>query len=151
MTDTTDKIKEQNMQINRILQEFDEQYHRYAVHIGVSEPALWVLYSLYAETSVCTQNTLALTWSCPKQTINFAISGLVKKGLVELAPIPSARNSKSVHLTDEGKAFCAEKLAPLLAAEEQALLRMQEEERELLLTLLEKQKNFFAEEVEQYL
>ncbi len=141
----------QNIEINRILQDFDKQYHRYAVSIGISEPTMWVLYTLCEIDRDCTQNELAAIWSTPKQTVNFAISGLIKKGLVELVPIPSAKNSKAVHLTEAGVAYCDKYIEPLLEVESKALLRMSEEERAQMIALLRKNKSYFVEEVEKIL
>ena len=141
----------QNIEINRILQDFDKQYHRYAVSIGISEPTMWLLYTLCEIGKDCTQNELSTIWSIPKQTVNFAVSGLTKKGLVELVPIPSAKNSKAVHLTEAGTKYCEKYIQPLFEVESRALLRMSEQEREQMIELLQKNKSYFVEEVEKIL
>lgn len=145
------RSRSQNLELNCILQDFDESYQRYAARIGVSEPTLWLLYSLSTTDKEMTQNELAKLWSTPKQTINFAISNLIKKGLVELVPIPSAKNSKAVHLTDAGYEYCNQYVQPLLHAEERAFERMTDEEASLLLALLRKNKTYFEEEIEKIL
>ena len=79
------EVKAQNIALNQFCKRMNEQYHAYAVHCGLSDPALWVLYSLWEADTILTQNDICSLWMYPKQTINFTISGLVKKGLLQLA------------------------------------------------------------------
>jgi len=78
------EVKAQNIALNQFCKRMNEQYHAYAVRCGLSDPALWVLYSLWEADTILTQNDICSLWMYPKQTINFTISGLVKKGLVQL-------------------------------------------------------------------
>lgn len=142
-----ESIKQQNNAINRIVKRTNEQYHAYAVYVKLSDPALWTLYVICETEEPLTQNELASVWCYPKQTINFTISGLVKKGYVELKPISGARNSKAICLTEEGRAFCEINIQPLIEAEERSLKRLSPEERELLVRLNEKQCDYFEEEI----
>lgn len=74
--------------------------------------ALWVLYSLYEdEEKTYTQNDFVSMWFYPKQTVNYTVSGLVKKGWITLEQMPAARNSKTILLTEEGRHICEEKSA----------------------------------------
>ena len=82
------EVKAQNIALNQFCKRINEQYHAYAVHCGLSDPALWVLYSLWEADTILTQNDICALWMYPKQTINFTISGLVKKGLVQLEQRP---------------------------------------------------------------
>lgn len=140
-------IKQRNIALNKIAKRLDEQYHAYAVYAKLSDPALWTLYALYEAEEQVTQNELATMWCYPKQTVNFTISGLVKKGYVELKQLSGARNSKAVCLTEEGKGFCKKDILPLVEAEERSLKRLSPEERELLVRLSEKQCAYFEEEI----
>lgn len=61
----------------------NQQYHAYAVANDLSDPAMWMLYSL-AETGygkTLTQNDLVEIWMYPKQTVNFTIAALVKRAM----------------------------------------------------------------------
>lgn len=127
------EVKTQNIALNQFCKRMNEQYHAYAVHCGLSDPALWVLYSL---------------WMYPKQTINFTISGLVKKGLVQLEQRPGARSGKAVRLTAAGEAFCHKAITPLLMAEERSLLQLADSDRRTLVALSEKQCIFFERELQ---
>lgn len=142
------RVKEQNIMLIQNAKKLNEQYHVYAAYCGLSDPALCVLYTLYDADEIVTQNELAVMWCYPKQTINFAISGLVKKGYVKLEKLGMARNSKAVRLTDEGSEFCQRVIAPLTDAEEHSLLRLTEEERELLVQLEQKQGAYFKDEIQ---
>jgi len=58
-----------------------------------------------------------------------------------------ARNSKSVQLTEKGRALCDDCISPVLEAEERALLRMTETEIENYLALSRKQSLLLQEEL----
>lgn len=133
--------------MNQYYKKTDELYHAYASHCGLSDPAFWVLYTL-CETDACyTQNQLAELWCYPKQTVNFAISRLIKCGYITLEPL-SNRNSKAVRLTGEGEQFCHDNILPMFEAEQQSLSGLAETERTMLITILEKQYGFFRKEIQ---
>lgn len=143
------RIRTINAELTQLYKMEDDLYHRYGVYFGLSDPAVWVLYGLYeAEDRVLTQNDLVAAWFYPKQTINYTVGILVKNGWVRLEQLPVARNSKAVRLTDEGRRVCAEKIRPLMQAEERSIDRMSPEEREQLLMLTKKQFSYFREEIE---
>lgn len=144
----SERVRAINSEMSRLYQVEDDLYHRYAMFFGLSNPMVWVLYGLCEdEDRVLTQNDLASTWLFPKQTINYTVSTLSKRGWVELRQLPVARNSKAVILTDEGRRVCEEKILPLMRAEELSISRMGAEECELLLTLMKKQLTYFEEEI----
>ena len=82
-----------------------------------------------------TQNDLCEEWFFPAQTINSAVSGLVKKELVRLEPIPGTRNRKSIVLTEAGRELCGRTISIVDEIERAAMLGFTEEERELYLSL----------------
>ena len=137
-----------NMALNQTSKQLNELYHAYAVRYGLSDPAFWVLYVLFESQESVTQNELAHTWCYPKQTINFTITSLAKKGYVQLKQRPGIRSGKSVCLTEDGLALCQRVIAPLVKAEERSLLQLTEEERIALVTLNEKQCTSFAQEIQ---
>lgn len=143
-----DKIRALNVALTQLYKQGDELYHRYSVYVGLSDPAVWVLYTLYEdENTVYTQNDLVSLWSCPKQTVNYAVSGLVKNGWLRLEQLSGGRNRKAVVLTEAGRQVCNEKILPLLLAEERSLQVLTAEERELLLQLNAKQCRAFEQEI----
>lgn len=145
-----EKIRSLNMTLSQIYKREDELYHRYSVYCGLSDPASWVLYTLYEDKNkIYTQNDLVSIWSYPKQTLNYAVGGLVDKGWVKLKQLPNGRNRKAIILTKGGEHVCEEKILPLMLAEERSLQGLNEKEQELLLYLLEKQYEYFKKEIEE--
>lgn len=143
-----EKIRAINSELTQLYKWEDELYHRYGVFFGLSDPAVWILYGLYEDTTqVLTQNDLVSTWFYPKQTVNYTVSSLVKNGWVTLEQLPVSGNNKAVLLTDAGKQICKEKILPLMQAEQNSIARMTEEERKLLLGLYQKQLTYFEEEI----
>lgn len=142
------KIRSLNMALTQLAKQSDELYHRYGVYTGLSDSAIWVLYTLYEEEgSTYTQNDLVSMWFYPKQTINYTVNLLVKNGWVKLEHLAGARNSKAVRLTEEGMCVCDEKIRPLMEAEEQSINRLTEKQQELLLYLNSIQCAYFEEEM----
>lgn len=145
-----EKAKAQNAALNQISKRLDVQYHIYGAYTGLSDPAIWLLYTLCEESDKnenITQNDLAARWFYPKQTVNSTVTGLIEKGYLRLEQLPGMRNGKAVRLTEVGVRLCEEKIAPLIAAEERSLMRLTEEERDALVRLNEKQCNMFEEEI----
>ena len=141
-------VKEQNITLNQIYKKQSELYHNYAVRYGFSDAAFWVLYSLCETDEVYTQNALAEMWCFPKQTVNSAISSLVKTGYIKLEQIAIARNSKAVKLTELGTDICSSIIIPLIEAEQRALLKMTKMERDMFIALSEKQYKLFQSEID---
>lgn len=143
------RIRSINMKFSQLAKREDELYHQYALFCGLSDPAVWVLYTLYEdEGCTYTQHDLASLWSFPKQTLNYTVNTLVKQDWVRLEQLPGARNSKAIRLTKAGEKLCEEKILPLMLAEEHSLSHMTETEQDLLLELFEKQCHFFEEEIQ---
>ena len=150
-----EKIRIRNRELTQLYKWEDDLYSRYSIYCGLSDPAMWVLYTLYEATldpgneKQYTQNELVSTWYYPKQTINYAVMGLSKKGFVTLEQRPGSGNSKTILLTPEGTKFCTDKILPLMQAEEHSFSRMTEEEQELLLQLSRKKCAYLDEEIRQ--
>lgn len=139
-------IEEQYAEFRAAEKKVDELYHRLAVQIGIPDSTLWVLYCLTELDMTHTQNSIAETMGVPKQTINSAINHLVKDGYIYLAQMAVARNSKSIHLTDKGKAYCQKMIQPIIDAEKNAANRFSAREQEIYLTLAIKHNQFLQEE-----
>lgn len=143
------EIRATNMALTQLSKQIDELYHRYGAYCGLSDPAIWVLYSLYEdEEKTYTQNDLVSMWFYPKQTVNYTVNSLVKNGWIYLEQLAGGRNRKAIHLTQQGEEICRERILPLMLAEERSLARMSKEEQILLLQLTEKQLANFEEEIE---
>jgi len=141
----SDSAKTQIKKINQLYKQQDELYHNFAVRCRVSDTALWVLYSICSSEQPFTQYDLANTWFFPKQTVNSAITGLEKEGMIALVPLPGTRNRKNVLLTEAGRSFCERTVIPLLEAEERTYLQFSDDERQTFFALMEKQFRLLRE------
>lgn len=143
-----DFIREKFNQISRWDNEIDEYYHRIAVNIGISDTAFRILYAISETDEKLTQITLGERLCLPKQTINSAIIKLQKDGYIDLEQLKTARNIKSVSLTEKGQDFCkTEKgqdfckkhIIPVLQMEERAYSVFTDDELQQFISLYEKQ------------
>lgn len=141
------QISEQLTTFNQLSKELDEIYHGYAVSRGMSDTALWILWIIWDCKDGYTQRELSNEWHCSPQTINSALKGLEKKGLVELKLAPGSKKNKQIHLTDAGREFAQQVVEPLVQAERRAFAGLDEQERILLLKLLRKHTALLAEEI----
>ena len=130
-----EKLRNQMQTLDRLYKESDRICNDYAAHFGMNNTAFWVLYTLSRADEPVTQNDLCEEWFFPAQTINSAVSGLVKKGLVRLEPIPGTKNRKSIVLTEAGRELCGRTISIVDEIERAAMLGFTEEERELYLSL----------------
>ena len=106
--------------LNRLYKQMDETYHAYARRCGITDTALWLLYSL--ET-------------------------LERKGLIALEPDPGNRRAKLIALTEAGRALLQKAIVPLVAAENRALERMSDADRAALLRLTGAYADLLGEEL----
>ena len=122
-------------ELSQLEKKESELYHKLAVKANLSDSAFSILSYLYEQDGIITQ------------TINSAVNKLLQDGYVFLKQLPVARNSKSVQLTEKGRALCDDCISPVLEAEERALLRMTETEIENYLALSRKQSLLLQEEL----
>ena len=123
-----------------------ELHHKIATQIGIPDSVMWTLHCLLDEDTVHTQNGIAMKMGVPKQTINSAVNWLIKHGYIYMEQLLIARNNKRILLTDQGKAFCKQYIAPMVRAEENAFDRLSKEEQETYLSLGIKHNQFQLEE-----
>lgn len=119
--------------IEEQIKEQDVIYHRVAVKIGLSDSEMCVLYILADNERTYTQQDICRISHFAKQTINSAISALVKNNYITLEPIKGVKNSKAIMLTDKGRELIEKTVIPLMKAEEKAYGTVSESE---LLTYL---------------
>ena len=137
--------------INLIEQQRKEQdavYHNVAVKYGLSDTAMWVLYNIYLAEDSITQQELCRQCFFAKQTVNTAITGLVKKGYVELESIAGTRNHKRILLTEKGKELADGTVKLLIEAEDKAYDVLSSEELEAYLDMTKRLTVSLHEETE---
>ena len=118
------KTEEHLMNIGRQEKQFDALYRNAGALFGLPDCAMWVLYFLSSSEQELSQQDLIEKMMFPKQTINSAVTGLSKKGIVELTMIPGTRNRKKITLTEEGKELAEHTVDRLFQAECRAVEQM---------------------------
>ena len=132
---------------NHLYKEMDEIYHQYAKRQGISDTALWLLYSLYEDGAGYTQRELCSAWHYPPQTINSALKSLVNQGYIRLKPVEGNQKNKRIALTETGKELMREVIFPLIQAEKRTFQRLEKSERDTLLSLTHKYVSLLKSEV----
>ena len=89
--------------IEEQIKEQDAIYHKTATKFGLSDSAMCVLYILADSEKAYTQQDICRISRFAKQTVNSAISALVKNNYITLEPIAGVKNSKGILLTDKGR------------------------------------------------
>ena len=136
---------------NRLYNENGQLYHRVARSCGLSDCALWLLYTLRAEESPLTQTQLSEMLSLPKQTVNSALKKLVEAGCLRLEAADGNLKNKQVLVTEAGDAFLHRTVDRVFALEDAAVSRLTGEERAALLALSQKLLDAFRAETEAFL
>lgn len=125
--------------------DFGALYRAVARALGLSESAMWVLYFADTSRKPLSQQEIVEATTLPKQTVNSAISSLMRKGLVSLEAVPGTRNRKNVLLTEEGDRLAARTVRRLRVAEEQAVTHMGHERLTLFVELRDELIGLIAE------
>ena len=132
--------------INFLISEMDSLYHLADLRLGISDSVSRVLYALYDAGGQCPLADIYKNSGISKQTINSAVRGLEREGLLYLAQ-DHGRAKKGV-LTDKGTQFAQQTAARLRQAERDAFASWTEEEVRTHIRLLEKYTECFRREIE---
>ena len=114
---------------------------------GISDNEFWVWYALRLVDADLSQQNICEMWSLPKQTVNSVISGMVKKGYVELEAIPGTKNKKIIRLTQAGDEYGRSVVLQINGAEQRAVGRMSKQERQACVELFAKYIMLVREEL----
>lgn len=137
--------KSVNRKFNVFTKKYNEFYHRYVRHTGLTETVLDILYFTDEENGGITQTELSAFMGLPVQTVNSALKKLERDGIVTLSPSEANRKIRLVRLTEAGERLCREAVDPFKALEEEVLSRFSEEELSSLDRLMERyQENLDA-------
>lgn len=122
-------IRDQLNEYYATFKEADAIYNSLAKKCGLSDAALWVLYSIREAKDECTQKMIKEQWSMSKQTVNSAIRDLIKDDLIVLSESQSDKRSKQIKLTENGEKFAIENIDTIYRYECSAFERMTDKER----------------------
>lgn len=121
---------------NALASEIDGLYHEAASLLGLSDSAMYLLYSLAELGDGIAQRDICLLFGISRQTIHSSVSALARQGLVELHK--GSGRERSIFLTEEGRKIVKERILPLIALENAVIADWSAEEWEMLLSLLRK-------------
>lgn len=114
----------------------DKLYYEFARGCGLSDCAYWILYAIVVDGGQLAQSEISDRFSYSRQTVNSALDTLEARGLVERSFEAGSRKAKRVSLTSRGHAFCDERIAPAIAAEDRAFTSLDPAERGELVRLV---------------
>ena len=127
---------------NGLIKENDSIYRAAAKRYGISEAAFWILYTIRESGEDFTQNRICLEIHIPKQTVNSALSSLLKDGFIYLEQMSDRRNKKIV-LTEKGAALAESTVDTVIEAECEALSGLEANERKEFIGLFRKYTELF--------
>ncbi len=133
--------------LNQQVKELAAIYHQAVSRYGISDNEFWVWYALLLVDADLSQQNICEMWSLPKQTVNSVISGMVKKGYVELEAIPGTKNKKIIRLTQAGDEYGRSVVLQINGAEQRAVGRMSKQERQACVELFAKYIMLVREEL----
>ena len=126
---------------NSLYKELDDLYHDVALEIGIPDSALTVLYTVCRIGGGCLQKDVCGQAYVSKQTVNSAIRKLEAAGYLYLAQ--GKGRDKHIYLTDAGEKFAAEKVLPIVTAEDNAFSSLTPSEQQELFRLMKKYADNF--------
>lgn len=127
------RTKRANREYSNVYRLGDELYHHVAVKMGLSDSAFEILYALDELGDGCLQKDVCAAAGMTKQTASTSVHKLEGAGVVELR-VERGRGTH-LHLTEAGRELVAERIRPIVEAEEAAFAAMSPEECEELLRL----------------
>ena len=119
--------------------QIDEFSHPRAQGLGLSDSALWVLWSLAELGEGCTQKDICRQFFLSKQTVHSSVRKLEAGGFLALRP--GGGREVAVCLTDRGRELVRKTVLPVMEAERAAAEGMTEEE---WLAMLRLSRKWFA-------
>lgn len=95
-------------------------YSSWAASRNINYYLLLVLYALEGQEAM-TQKKVCICTGLTKQTVNSVIRSLKEEGYIELSPGSGDRREKQIFLTESGKVYFRELLAPLHKMEQRVI------------------------------
>ena len=96
---------------------FEALYSRVASAFGLTTCEMWIYHFLLIEENGITQRDICNQMSFKKQTVNSAVSKLVKNGMLALSTSDGNSKNKILMFTPEGREFAQRTVNQLLEAE----------------------------------
>lgn len=104
--------------INYLASEMDALYHQASLRLNISDSVSIVLYTIYDKGDGCLLSDVYKSSGISKQTVNSAIRGLERDGILTLTAYTG--RSKQIRLTPKGMDYLQTTAARLAEAEKRA-------------------------------
>ncbi len=134
--------------INCIFSETAGLYHRLNVLLGLSDSVADILYSLYAHNGCYSIRELCTDLDIPKQTVNSALRSLEKQEILFLETF-SGKKKRAI-LTEKGRQFCKDTIAPIFQIENSVFAEFSSSELDAFITLHEKYNAVLGKHINDY-
>lgn len=129
-------ISNEMKRYNHLVGEMNAVYHDISLHLGLSDSAMIILYTICDNGDSCPLHEISRLSGVSKQTINSAIRKLENEGIVYLKPVGA--KSKNVCLTDEGKQLAKHTAIRLIKIENEIFESWDKDDVEKYLELTER-------------
>ncbi len=147
-----DYIAEQRIEYTHLYNQYEGIYQKIMRNSGMSETPYRILYALCEGKKKWSQIDICREWNYAKQSVNTAISKLVKQGYVVLEQDRSMpKNHKVIVLTKKGNEFCARWVRPVIEADNQAFAAISEQERTVCMEVRKKHYSFVKSKLQDLL
>lgn len=104
-------------------------YADFAKEVGLTYTTMFVLYLIYTEGETCTQKIICEKSLLPKQTVNSIITSFLKQKIINLSEMQDDRRTKFIRFTNSGKKFVDNFIPKIVAAEIDAMGKLDDEQR----------------------
>lgn len=139
------KRVEEIHRINYLTSETEALYHQASLKLGITDSVAIVLYTIYDTGENCLLSDVYKKSGISKQTVNSAIRGLERDGILYLQPYKG--KAKKIVLTEKGQDYLNHTVAKLYEAEVRAFDSWSAEEINTYIHLMEKYADCFREQV----
>lgn len=132
---------------NYLSRELDAAYHEAAKKLGLSDSAMWVLYTICDNGEPCPLNDICKLSGISKQTINSAIRKLEIEQILYLEAFD--RKKKQIYLTEKGRTLAKQTVVHLIEIENTIFDSWEKEEREIYLELMQRYLTMFRNKIKE--
>lgn len=140
MTDSIHNLDD----IARLMSQSTQLYDQWAKLQGINYNILAVLYGV-VRYQPCTQKQICEHWHLPKQTVFSVCKQLSDKGDVYFETDQQDKRGKTLHLTEQGRAFAEPIVAKIVAIEQAILNEFGTSETAQLINQLQRFVNIIAD------
>lgn len=116
---------EQIEEIRRTFLQFErDSWNSYTIcqkGLDLTENELWIVLEVGDAAGVLCQADLARRLHLPVQTINSALTKLIKRGWLQRVALPNNHKAKGIVFTEQGEQECLSRLEKVYAAERTAI------------------------------